>query len=49
MLWQTPIAVTKETPASLPHGTLGIYLPGVVAVVIYVGWLIVKKGSQSLD
>jgi hypothetical protein len=39
-----PTAVTKETPALLSQCTLGIYLPGVVAVNIYVGSLIVKAG-----
>jgi len=37
-----PRAVTKETPALLSQRTLGIYLPGVVAINIYVGLLIVK-------
>jgi len=37
-----PRAVTKETPALLSLRTLGIYLPGVVAINIYVGLLIVK-------
>ena len=37
-----PRAVTKETLALLSQRTLGIYLPGVVAINIYVGLLIVK-------
>jgi hypothetical protein len=41
-----PRAVTKETPALLSQCTLGMYLPGVVAVNIYVGSLIVKAGIR---